>query len=160
MIRLSFRASCEPSKVSWSTPSTNERAPWPRRPPSLSCRAGPTCCCWETLWETWPWPTACRTLATSWPSASSTTRSESRTRGASEGYGSVLKSARCFRWRRGRSRTWTPSTSCWWGTKPWTFPTPSSGTSSHRETGSDGVYGESHRLPQSEPRFTLTAADF
>lgn len=129
---LFFRESCEPSKASWSTPSTKERAPWRRPPASHSCTVGPTCCCWETLWGTWPWPTGCRTPTMSWLSASSMTRSDVWLLAAFEARRS-LPSAWCFRWRRGKSCTWTPSTSCWWGTKPWTFQTPSSETSPHPE---------------------------
>lgn len=39
-----------------------------------------------------------------------------------------------LRWTRGESRTSTPSTSCWWRTRRWTFQTPSSDTSPLRET--------------------------
>lgn len=48
------------------------------------------------------------------------------------------------RWTREKNRTSTPSTSCWWETRRWTFPTPSSDSSPHEEE-SDTLWRQRHR---------------
>lgn len=69
-----LRESCGPLKVHWSTPSTREKVLWHMRRSSESGGVDPTCCCWGTLWGTWPWPTECPSTGTSSPSASSMIR--------------------------------------------------------------------------------------
>lgn len=74
-IILLNRGSYEPSKANWSTHSTRGKVLCPKQLGSGSCRVDPTCCCWEILWETWPWLMGCLSQRTCWPSASSMTRS-------------------------------------------------------------------------------------